>query len=119
MVFTDGGGIAGKKNFKAVQTGGPSGGCIPAKFLDTPVEYESLGALGPIMGAGGMIVMDERDCMVNVAKYFLDFTMEESCGKCTPCREGTLRLREMLEAITEGQGQEGDLDRPTRYSERT
>ena len=102
MIFDIGGGIAGKKNFKAVQTGGPSGGCIPAQFLDTPVEYESLGALGSIMGSGGMIVMDERDCMVNVAKYFLDFTMEESCGKCTPCREGTVRLLEMLEGITQG-----------------
>ncbi|MBW1991090.1 MAG: NADH-quinone oxidoreductase subunit NuoF [Deltaproteobacteria bacterium] len=105
MIFDIGGGIAGNKEFKAVQTGGPSGGCIPAEYLDTPVEYETLGALGSIMGSGGMIVMDERDCMVNVAKYFLDFTKEESCGKCTPCREGTLRLMEILERITEGQGQ--------------
>ena len=112
MIFDIGGGIAGKKKFKAVQTGGPSGGCIPAQFLDTPVEYESLGALGSIMGSGGMIVMDERDCMVNVAKYFLDFTMEESCGKCTPCREGTVRLLEMLEGITKGVGHPG-RHRPT------
>jgi len=110
MIFDIGGGIAGKKNFKAVQTGGPSGGCIPAQFLDTPVEYESLAALGSIMGSGGMIVMDERDCMVNVAKYFLDFTMEESCGKCTPCREGTVRLLEMLEGITKGVGTLEDID---------
>jgi NADH:ubiquinone oxidoreductase subunit F (NADH-binding)/(2Fe-2S) ferredoxin/NAD-dependent dihydropyrimidine dehydrogenase PreA subunit len=111
MIFEIGGGIAGGKAFKAVQTGGPSGGCIPEAHLDTPVDYESLGALGSIMGSGGMIVMDERDCMVNVAKYFLDFTKDESCGKCTPCREGNLRLMEMLEAITEGRGQEGDIDK--------
>ena len=117
MIFEIGGGIPGGKEFKAVQTGGPSGGCIPAEFLDTPVDYESLGALGSIMGSGGMIVMDERDCMVNVARYFLDFTKDESCGKCTPCREGTLRLMEMLEAITEGRGQEGDLDKLEKMSE--
>ena len=117
MIFDIGGGISGNKNFKAVQTGGPSGGCIPAKYLDTPVEYESLGALGSIMGSGGMIVMDERDCMVNVAKYFLDFTMEESCGKCTPCREGTLRLMEMLEDITAGKGQLEDIDKLVEMSE--
>ena len=111
MIYEIGGGIAGGKAFKAVQTGGPSGGCIPEAHLDTPVDYESLGALGSIMGSGGMIVMDERDCMVNVAKYFLDFTKDESCGKCTPCREGNLRLMEMLEAITEGRGQEGDIDK--------
>ena len=117
MIFDIGGGISGNKNFKAVQTGGPSGGCIPAKYLDTPVEYESLGALGSIMGSGGMIVMDERDCMVNVAKYFLDFTMEESCGKCTPCREGTLRLMEMLEDITAGKGELEDIDKLAEMSE--
>jgi len=111
MIFEIGGGIAGAKAFKAVQTGGPSGGCIPAEHLDTPVDYESLGALGSIMGSGGMIVMDEKDCMVNVAKYFIDFTKDESCGKCTPCREGTLRMMEMLEAITAGQAQEEDLDK--------
>ncbi len=117
MIYDIGGGIAGKKNFKAVQTGGPSGGCIPAQFLDTPVEYESLGALGSIMGSGGMIVMDERDCMVNVAKYFLDFTKEESCGKCTPCREGTVRLLEMLEGITQGLGTSEDIDTLIEMSE--
>jgi Na+-translocating ferredoxin:NAD+ oxidoreductase RNF subunit RnfB len=117
MIFEIGGGIAGDKAFKAVQTGGPSGGCIPEAYLDTPVDYESLGKLGSIMGSGGMIVMDERDCMVNVAKYFIDFTKDESCGKCTPCREGTLRLMEMLEAITDGKGQEGDIDKLIELSE--
>jgi NADP-reducing hydrogenase subunit HndC len=117
MIFDIGGGIAGGREFKAVQTGGPSGGCIPEEFLDTPVDYESLGALGSIMGSGGMIVMDERDCMVDVAKYFIDFTQDESCGKCTPCREGTLRLMEMLEAITAGQGSEEDLDKLAHMSE--
>jgi NADP-reducing hydrogenase subunit HndC len=117
MIFDIGGGIAGGREFKAVQTGGPSGGCIPEEFLDTPVDYESLGALGSIMGSGGMIVMDERDCMVDVAKYFIDFTQDESCGKCTPCREGTLRLMEMLEAVTAGQGSEEDLDKLAHMSE--
>ena len=117
MIFDIAGGIAGDKAFKAVQTGGPSGGCIPEEHLDTPVDYDSLGALGSIMGSGGMIVMDERDCMVNMAKYFIDFTKDESCGKCVPCREGTLRLMEMLEAITEGKGQEGDIDKLANMSE--
>jgi NADH:ubiquinone oxidoreductase subunit F (NADH-binding)/Pyruvate/2-oxoacid:ferredoxin oxidoreductase delta subunit len=117
MIFDIGGGIAGGREFKAVQTGGPSGGCIPAEFLDTPVDYESLAALGSIMGSGGMIVMDERDCMVDVAKYFIDFTQDESCGKCTPCREGTLRLMEKLQAITEGQGSEEDIDKLVKMSE--
>ncbi|MFZ5453749.1 MAG: NADH-quinone oxidoreductase subunit NuoF [Thermodesulfobacteriota bacterium] len=116
MIYEIGGGIAGGRAFKAVQTGGPSGGCIPAEFLDTPVDYESLGALGSIMGSGGMIVMDERDCMVDVAKYFIDFTRDESCGKCTPCREGTLRLMEMLEDVTAGRGQEGDLEKLEKMS---
>ncbi len=117
MIYDLGGGIIGDRAIKAVQTGGPSGGCIPEEFLDTPVDYDSLAALGSIMGSGGMIVMDEKDCMVNVAKYFLDFTRDESCGKCTPCREGTLRLMEMLEAITEGRGQEGDIDKLIKMSE--
>jgi NADH-quinone oxidoreductase subunit F len=117
MIFEIGGGIAGDKAFKAVQTGGPSGGCIPEAYLDTPVDYDSLGALGSIMGSGGMIVMDEQDCMVNVARYFIDFTKDESCGKCTPCREGTLRLGEMLETITAGEGQEADLDKLAKVSE--
>ena len=117
MIFEIGGGIAGGRDFKAVQTGGPSGGCIPAGYLDTPVDYDSLGALGSIMGSGGMIVMDDRDCMVNIAKYFIDFTKDESCGKCTPCREGTLRLGEILEAVTAGKGQDEDLDRLSKMSE--
>jgi len=117
MIYDLGGGIIGDRAIKAVQTGGPSGGCIPEEFLDTPVDYDSLAALGSIMGSGGMIVMDEKDCMVNVAKYFLDFTRDESCGKCTPCREGTLRLMEKLEAITEGRGQEGDVDKLIKMSE--
>ncbi|MBM4284991.1 MAG: NADH-quinone oxidoreductase subunit NuoF [Deltaproteobacteria bacterium] len=117
MIFDIGGGIAGDRAFKAVQTGGPSGGCIPEQYLDTPVDYESLGALGSIMGSGGMIVMDDRDCMVDVAKYFIDFTKDESCGKCTPCREGTLRLMEMLEAITDGKGEEEDIEKLQDLSE--
>ncbi len=117
MIFEIGGGIAGGRLFKAVQTGGPSGGTIPEEYLDVPVDYESLGALGSIMGSGGMIVMDDRDCMVNVAKYFIDFTKDESCGKCTPCREGTLRLGEKLEDITAGRGQEGDIDKLAKMAE--
>ncbi len=106
-----GGGIEGGKALKAVQTGGPSGGCIPASLLDMNVDYESLAKVGSIVGSGGMIVLDEDDCMVNVAKYFVHFTQEESCGKCVPCRIGTKRLLEMLERITKGQGVEGDLER--------
>jgi NADP-reducing hydrogenase subunit HndC len=117
LIFDVGGGIPNARDFKAAQIGGPSGGCIPAQYLDTPVEYDTLGALGSIMGSGGMIVMDERDCMVNVAKYFLDFTMEESCGKCTPCREGTLRLMEMLESITKGVGTLEDIDQLMEMSQ--
>jgi NADH:ubiquinone oxidoreductase subunit F (NADH-binding)/(2Fe-2S) ferredoxin len=117
MIFDIGGGIPGNREFKAVQTGGPSGGCIPAQYLDTPVEYDSLAKLGSIMGSGGMIVMDERDCMVNVAKYFLDFTQEESCGKCTPCREGTPRMLEILEDITDGKGKPEDIDKLIKMSE--
>lgn len=104
-----GGGVADGKKFKAVQTGGPSGGCIPAEHLDTPVDFKSLGALGSIMGSGGMIVMDEDDCMVGISKFFLEFTAEESCGKCTPCRIGNMRLLEILTRITEGTGKEEDL----------
>lgn len=106
-----GGGIEGGKALKAVQTGGPSGGCIPASLLDMNVDYESLAKVGSIVGSGGMIVLDEDDCMVSVAKYFVQFTQEESCGKCVPCRVGTKRLLEMLEKITKGQGREGDLER--------
>ncbi len=105
-----GGGIEGGKKLKAVQTGGPSGGCIPANMLDINVDYESLAKVGSIVGSGGMIVLDEDNCMVNMAKYFIQFTQEESCGKCVPCRVGTKRLLEIMERITKGQGKESDLD---------
>ena len=109
IIYDIGGGIIGDKQFKAVQTGGPSGGCIPASLLDTPVDYESLGRVGSIIGSGGMVVLDETDCMVNIAKFFLEFTQAESCGKCVPCRIGTKRLLEILDRITRGLGTEGDL----------
>mgnify|MGYP000861814127 CR=1 FL=1 len=111
IIFDIGGGIPGDKKFKAVQTGGPSGGCIPSEYLDTLVDFKSLEELGSIMGSGGMVVMDEDNCMVDIAKFFLDFTVEESCGKCTPCREGTKRMLEILERITEGKGEDGDIER--------
>lgn len=104
IIFEVGGGIIGGKEFKAVQTGGPSGGCITAEHLDTPIDYDNLSALGSMMGSGGMIVMDENTCMVDIARFFLEFTVDESCGKCTPCREGTKRMLEMLETITHGKG---------------
>ncbi len=110
IVFEIGGGIPRKKLFKAVQTGGPSGGCIPSDHLDTPVDYDSLGALGAIMGSGGMIVMDEDTCMVDIAKFFIEFCVDESCGKCSPCRIGTKRMLEILERITIGKGKEGDIE---------
>ena len=110
LIFEIGGGVPNGKKIKAVQTGGPSGGCIPAEYLDTPVDYESLQKLGAIMGSGGMVVMDEDDCMVDVAKFFLEFTVEESCGKCTPCREGTRKMLEILERITQGEGTMEDLE---------
>jgi NADH-quinone oxidoreductase subunit F/NADP-reducing hydrogenase subunit HndC len=110
IVFGIGGGIPGKREFKAVQIGGPSGGCIPAKLLDLPVDYESLTEAGAMMGSGGMIVMDDRTCMVDVAKYFLNFLRDESCGKCVSCREGTQRMWEIVRDITEGKGKESDLD---------
>ena len=106
-----GGGIPNGKKFKAVQTGGPSGGCIPAEYFDIPIDYENLAAIGSIVGSGGMIVMDEDTCMVDIAKFFLQFTVDESCGKCTPCRVGTKRLLELLEKITEGKGTLEDLDK--------
>ena len=105
-----GGGIPNGKKFKAAQTGGPSGGCIPASLMDTPIDYDNLTAIGCMMGSGGLIVMDEDNCMVDIAKFFLDFTVDESCGKCTPCRIGTKRLREMLEKITDGKATLEDLD---------
>lgn len=104
VIFEIGGGIKDGKKFKAVQTGGPSGGCLTEKHLDTPIEYDTLIAAGSMMGSGGMIVMDEDDCMVSVAKFYLDFTVEESCGKCSPCRIGNKRLYEMLSAVTRGEG---------------
>jgi NADH-quinone oxidoreductase subunit F/NAD(P)H dehydrogenase (quinone)/NADP-reducing hydrogenase subunit HndC len=109
IIFDIGGGIPNKRKFKAVQLGGPSGGCVPERFLDTPVDYESIVKVGAIMGSGGMIVMDDRTCMVDMARFFMDFIQEESCGKCTPCREGTRRMLEVLERITHGQGEAGDL----------
>ncbi len=109
LIFDIGGGIAGKKAFKAVQTGGPSGGCIPVSLLDLQVDYEQLAQAGAIMGSGGMVVMDEDTCMVDVARFFLTFTTDESCGKCSPCREGTKRMLEILTDITDGRGKEEDL----------
>lgn len=110
IIFDIGGGIPRGKKFKAVQTGGPSGGCIPARFIDTPVEYESLARLGSIMGSGGMVVMDDATCMVEIARYFVSFTQEESCGKCAPCRLGTRQMLEILTRITRGQGRYEDID---------
>ena len=110
IVFEIGGGIPKGRKFKAVQTGGPSGGCIPEQFLDIPVDFDELSKIGSMMGSGGMIVMDDRNCMVDVAKYFLKFLEEESCGKCTPCREGVLQMRLILDRITEGKGKEEDLE---------
>ncbi|MBR2644725.1 MAG: NADH-quinone oxidoreductase subunit NuoF [Clostridia bacterium] len=111
IIYDIGGGIPNGKKFKAVQTGGPSGGCIPAQFLDLPIDYDNLIKIGAMMGSGGMIVMDDSTCMVDVARFFLDFTVDESCGKCTPCRIGTRRLLEMLDKITSGNGTLEDLDK--------
>lgn len=110
VVFNIGGGISKGKTFKAVQTGGPSGGCLTTKHLDTPIDYDNLIAAGSMMGSGGMIVMDEDNCMVDVARFFLDFTVDESCGKCTPCREGTKRMLEILDMICDGKGTMDDLN---------
>ncbi len=111
IIFNIGGGIPNGKKFKAVQTGGPSGGCIPAEHLDIAIDYDSLTSIGSMMGSGGMIVMDEDNCMVDIARFFLDFTVDESCGKCTPCRIGTKRMLEILERIVEGKGEEGDIEK--------
>ena len=111
IIYDIGGGIPGGKKFKAVQTGGPSGGCLPAELLDTPVDYDNLIAAGSMMGSGGMIVMDEDNCMVDIARFFLDFTVDESCGKCAPCRIGTRRMLEILERIVNGKGEEGDIEK--------
>ncbi len=114
IIFDVGGGIPNGRKFKAVQSGGPSGGCLPESCLDTPIDYESLTKAGAIMGSGGMIVIDEDSCMVDIAKFFLEFTQGESCGKCTPCREGTKRMLEILNRITDGQGQPCDIDKLER-----
>ncbi len=116
LIFDVGGGIPKKRKFKAVQLGGPSGGCVPEAYLDTPIDYEAIVKLGAIMGSGGAIVMDERTCMVDMARFFMDFIQDESCGKCTPCREGTRRLLEILIRITEGKGEMKDLDTLTELS---
>ncbi|MCL2077045.1 MAG: NADH-quinone oxidoreductase subunit NuoF [Oscillospiraceae bacterium] len=111
IIYEIGGGIPNGKKFKAAQTGGPSGGCIPMEHIDIPIDYDNLIAIGSMMGSGGLIVMDEDNCMVDIAKFFLEFTVDESCGKCTPCRVGTKRLYEILERITSGKGEMADLDR--------
>jgi len=110
MIYDVGGGIPNKKKFKAVQLGGPSGGCVPDRYLDTPVDYEEIAKVGAIMGSGGAIVMDENTCMVDMARFFMDFIQDESCGKCTPCREGTRRLLQILEKISGGRGEDGDIE---------
>ena len=111
IIYDIGGGIPNGKKFKAAQTGGPSGGCIPAEHLDIPIDYDNLIAIGSMMGSGGMIVMDEDNCMVNIAKFFLEFTVDESCGKCPPCRIGTRRMLEILDRITKGKGEDGDIEK--------
>lgn len=111
IVFDIGGGIPNGREFKAAQTGGPSGGCIPKQYLDTPIDYESLKQIGSMMGSGGMIIMDDTKCMVNLSKFYLEFTVSESCGKCTPCRVGTKRMLEILEKLCEGKGEEEDINK--------
>jgi len=110
IIYDIGGGIPEGKKFKAVQTGGPSGGCIPEEYLDTPVDFDELAKLGSIMGSGGMIVMDEDTCMVDISRYFVDFLCDESCGKCVPCREGLKGVRKILNDIVAGRGKEGDIE---------
>ncbi|MCX7590587.1 MAG: 4Fe-4S binding protein, partial [Kiritimatiellae bacterium] len=110
IVETIGGGIAGGRRFKAVQIGGPSGGCVPASLSQTPVDYEALLEVGAMMGSGGLVVLDETDCMIDIARYFLSFTQDQSCGKCTFCRIGTRRMLDILERICAGKGQKGDLE---------
>ncbi|CCK81050.1 NADH-quinone oxidoreductase, subunit F, C-terminal Fragment [Desulfobacula toluolica Tol2] len=109
LIYDIGGGIPNKRKFKAVQLGGPSGGCIPEHMLDTPVDYEEISKVGAIMGSGGVIVMNDRTCMVDMARFFMDFIQDESCGKCTPCREGTYRMLEILNKICDGNGQPEDI----------
>jgi len=115
IVMDIGGGVPGEHEFKAVQIGGPSGGCIPTSHLDTPVDYESLKQVGAIMGSGGLVVMDEKTCMVDLAKFFMDFIQRESCGKCIPCREGTRRMLEILQRITRGRRNEKDIEALERF----
>ena len=110
IIYDIGGGIPNKRKFKAVQLGGPSGGCVPEAYLDTPVDYEAIARVGAIMGSGGAIVMDEKTCMVDMARFFMEFIQDESCGKCTPCREGTRRQLQILEKICEGRGEPSDID---------
>ena len=117
IIFDIGGGIPNGRSFKAAQTGGPSGGCIPKEYLDTPIDYESLKSLGSMMGSGGLIVIDDRRCMVSLAKFYLEFTVSESCGKCTPCRIGTKRMLELLEKICKGQAEEEDYDNLKKLAE--
>ncbi len=117
VIFDIGGGMLPGREFKAVQLGGPSGGCLPAELLDTPIDFESLTAFGSMMGSGGMVVTDDTTCMVDFAKYFFTFTAQESCGKCVPCRVGTQRMLEILERITAGEGTLDDLDRLEQLSE--
>jgi NADH-quinone oxidoreductase subunit F/NAD(P)H dehydrogenase (quinone)/NADP-reducing hydrogenase subunit HndC len=117
IIYEIGGGVPGKKKFKAVQLGGPSGGCVPEAHLDTPVDYEAIAKVGAIVGSGGMIVMDETTCMVDMARFFIDFTQDESCGKCTPCREGTRRLLQLLEKICEGRGEPEDIVKLEKLSQ--
>ena len=117
LIYDIGGGIPGGKEFKAAQIGGPSGGCIPRQHLNVPLDYESLAELGAIMGSGGLIVMDEDSCMVDVARFFLEFVQEESCGKCVPCRVGTKRMLEIVNRICQGKGEEADVDRLVELGE--
>ena len=117
IIYDIGGGIPNGREFKAAQTGGPSGGCIPKEYIDTPIDYESLKQIGSMMGSGGLIVMDDSKCMVNIAKFYLEFTVDESCGKCTPCRVGTKRMLETLEKICEGNGTEEDIEKLEILSE--
>lgn len=116
IVYDIGGGIPEGKKFKAAQMGGPSGGCVPAKYLDVPIDYDSLNEIGAMMGSGGLIVMDDSKCMVDIAKFFLEFTVDESCGKCPPCRIGTKRMLEILTRITEGKGKAGDIEKLERLA---
>ena len=117
IIYDIGGGIPDEKGFKAAQIGGPSGGCIPEQYLDVPIDYESLNELGAIMGSGGLVIMDEDTCMVDVARFFLEFMQEESCGKCVPCRLGISRMLDIINGICHGQGQDGNIEELQRIGE--